>query len=473
MEDIRISIVGLGACETAQLSDAALTTLLKAEMVLGSKRQLKVVGHLVETHQITPLLPKLDVLEPVLQQYYNQGLRKVVILASGDPLYYGIGGWFSRHFAPEQVVFYPAVSSIQEACHRLGLSLQDVDVLSLHGRPMAKIRSKLREHQKLLVLTDAQSTPQILAGELIDAGYYEAEITVCEAMGYRYEVVERYSVKSLLRHPRQFDPLHISVISTGECVHPLPSFPGFDEKHFVTDGEKGHAMITKREVRLAILSMLQPREGDTIFDIGAGCGSVSVELSYWCEKLKVFAIEKNTERFDCLRQNQRKFGVVANLHAINGHAPGILAKLPKPNKVFIGGSDGMLPQLLERLWQQLDIGGQIVVSAVLENTKHDLVEFYNVRKACADAKVMTQQIAISHGGELAGQLVYRQALPVSLFSFIKLSDTPVSDDPLAIDKQMAEKLMSEVNSTGQNGHSNSAALSSHSAEQHLNADEKR
>ncbi|MGB1238211.1 MAG: precorrin-6y C5,15-methyltransferase (decarboxylating) subunit CbiE [Pseudomonadales bacterium] len=424
MQEIQISIVGLGASEIAQLSDDALASLLSAEMILGSKRQLRVIEHLVETHQITPLLPKLDVLKPVLEQYYNQGVRKVVVLASGDPLYYGIGGWFSRNFAPAQVVFYPAISSVQEACHRLGLSLQDVTVLSLHGRPMLKIRSVLREQQKLVILTDAQSTPQILARELIDAGYHEATITVCEALGYRYEVVDSYSVKSLLRHPREFDPLHISVISTGKCMDPLPQFPGFPERHFFTDGEVGRGMITKREVRLAILSQLAPKNGEIIYDIGAGCGSVAIELSYWNSEVKVFAIEKNAERFECLRQNQRRFGVVANLHLIHGHAPGILSQLPRPDKVFIGGSDGMLPQLIERLWQQLAIGGQIVVSAVLENTKHDLVEFYNVRKGSGDASVMTQQIAISHGDELAGQLVYRQALPVSLFSFTKLKEQP-------------------------------------------------
>ena len=116
---------------------------------------------------------------------------------------------------------------------------------------------------------------------------------------------------------------------------------------------------------------------------------------------------------------------MTNLHPVQGSAPGILAKLPKPNKIFIGGSDGMLPQLLERLWSQLEIGGQIVATAVLENTKHHLVDFLNARNARGDAKVVSQQIAISHSDYLAGQLVYRQALPVSVFSFIKTSATPV------------------------------------------------
>ncbi len=425
MQEIKISIVGIGACEAAQLSDSAMSTLLSAELILGSKRQLKVVEHLLSTVQITPLLPKLDVLATVLEQYYNQGVRSVVVLASGDPLYYGIGSWFSRNFAAEQLTFYPAVSSMQEVCHRLGLTLQNVTVLSLHGRPVGLLRRKLAANRTLMILTDSQSTPQILANELVDAGYYEAHITVCETIGYRYEEIERYPVKALLRNPKQFDALHISVIETGTSVKPLPSFPGFANHHFITDGEQDRQMITKAEVRLAVLSLLQPSAGDVIYDIGAGCGSVSIELNYWCEQAQVFAIEKHPERFACLLKNQKKFGLVSNLHAVQGSAPGILAKLPKPNKVFIGGSDGMLPQLLERLWSQLEVGGQIVASAVLENTKHHLVQFLNERNLRGDAKVMTQQIAVSHGDYLAGQLVYRQALPVSLFSFVKTTATVV------------------------------------------------
>lgn len=425
MQDIKISIVGLGACESAQLSDSAMSILLGAEMVLGSQRQLKVVEHLLKEHQIKPLLPKLDVLKTVLEQYYNQGVRQIVVLASGDPLYYGIGSWFGRNFSAEKLAFYPAVSSIQEACHRLGLSLQKVSVLSLHGRPVGKLRSKLREHQTLVILTDAQSTPKILANELVEAGYYEAKITVCEAIGYRYEEIETFPVKALLRNPKEFDPLHISVIETGASVKPLPLFPGFANHHFITDGDQGKNMITKVEVRLCILSLLQPQAGDVIYDIGAGCGSVGIELGYWCEQAKIFAIEKNPQRFESLLQNQKKFGLVTNLHPVQGSAPGILAKLPKPNKIFIGGSDGMLPQLLERLWTQLDVGGQIVASAVLENTKHHLIDFLNTRNMRGDAKVSTQQVAISHGDYLAGQLVYRQALPVSVFSFIKKSEVPV------------------------------------------------
>jgi precorrin-6Y C5,15-methyltransferase (decarboxylating) len=425
MQDINISIVGIGACEAAQLSDNALSVLLSADMVLGSNRQLKVVEHLTKEQQITPLLPKLDVLNTVLEKYYNQGIRSIVVLASGDPLYYGIGSWFSRNFAAKNLAFYPAVSSIQEVCHRLGLSLQNVSVLSLHGRPVGKLRSKLRENQTLVVLTDAQSSPQILAGELVDAGYYDANITVCEAIGYRYEQIETFNVKSLLRNPKSFDPLHVSVIDTGLSAKPLPVFPGFANHHFITDGEQGRNMITKAEVRLSVLSMLQASAGDVIYDIGAGCGSVSIELNYWCEDAKVFAIEKNSQRFECLLQNQKKFGLVTNMHAVQGSAPGILAQLPKPNKIFIGGSDGMLAQLLERLWAQLDVGGQIVATGVLENTKSTLVNFLNARNTLGDAKTTTQQIAVSHEDYLAGQLVYRQALPVSLFNFVKTGETPV------------------------------------------------
>jgi precorrin-6Y C5,15-methyltransferase (decarboxylating) len=419
MQDINISIVGLGACEAAQLSDSAMSVLLSAQLVLGSERQLKVVRHLLNDRQITPFLPKLDVLQKVLTQYYQQGVQAVVILASGDPLYYGIGTWFSRHYAPQQLSFYPAISSMQEVCHRLGLTLQDTQVLSLHGRAVAKLRSQLRENHTLLVLTDQQSTPQILANELVNAGYHEAQIIVCESIGYRYENIERFDVKNLVRNPKQFDALHISVIETGKSSKALPQFPGFANHHFLTDGDSSRAMITKVEVRLAVLSLLAPKAGDVIYDIGAGCGSVSVELGYWCERAKIIAIEKNAERFEYLQKNQQKFGLVSNLQLVHGQAPQALDGLAKANKIFIGGSDGNLIPLLEQQWDALEHEGKIVATAVLEETKQQLMVFLKQRNIKGDSQSSTQQIAVSHGEYLAGKLIYRPALPVSIFSFTK------------------------------------------------------
>ena len=135
---------------------------------------------------------------------------------------------------------------------------------------------------------------------------------------------------------------------------------------------------------------------------------------------RVYAIEYNQQRYDCLLQNREKFGVVSNLKSVFGRAPQQLADLPKANKIFIGGSDGELPTLLNSLWQDLPEGGQIVISAVMENTKSQLLAFYALRTEQGDCVAETLQIAINNGSTLAGQLIYRPALPVNLFSFTKV-----------------------------------------------------
>ncbi len=153
--------------------------------------------------------------------------------------------------------------------------------------------------------------------------------------------------------------------------------------------------------------------------VDAGCGSVAVELAYWNKKCHVHAVEHHPERLACLEYNRQKFGVLANLTVVAGRAPTILADIPAPNKVFIGGSDGELPELLELVWNLLPEGGVLVASSVMETSKQVLIQFLQTRDQLKDSLNETSQIAVSRGGALAGKLLYRPALPVTLFKFVK------------------------------------------------------
>ena len=233
-----------------------------------------------------------------------------------------------------------------------------------------------------------------------------------------------FSLEQLIEGPIEFDALHVSVIETHEQSLNSPSkrvaeFPGIQDQAFFTDSEKGKGMITKREVRLNILSLLQPSNGDVIWDVGAGCGSVAVELCYWNDKVQVHAIEHHTDRIECLQKNKSHFGVVSNLHVVPYRAPQAFEGLPNPNKVFIGGSDGELGTMLQSIWEKLPVGGLLVASSVMEGSRQDLIHFYQVRQQQNDGSCETLQVAISRGGELAGQLIYRPALAVTLFKWVK------------------------------------------------------
>ena len=421
-----ITVIGLGVAENAQLSEQALSALKNSDLVIGSERQLLTLQTLLSSTQKTAILPKLSALEVLINTQNN-----VVILGSGDPLYYGIGTWISKHFSASNLQFFPAVSSLTQACHSLGLAQQDVNVISLHGRPLAKLNLVLKAQQTLLVLTDKNSQPYHLAALCQQTGFTDAEIVVCERLGYSDEKITRYSLSTLLQgeDTLSFDPLHVSVIFCGKNTGYLPEFPGIQDQHFETGELGSKGMITKREVRLAILSLLQLQKGDVLWDIGAGCGGVSVESAYWQQGAMVYAIEHNQARFDCLVANQQKFGVVSNLKTSFGRAPDALASLPNANKIFIGGSDGELPILLKSLWANLPDGGQIIVSAVMEKTKSQLFDFYHQRTLNTgdnvdlngedDCDVETLQVAINKSMTLGDQLAYRPAFPVTLFSFIK------------------------------------------------------
>ncbi len=426
---LNIHVLGLGINDKAQLSANAFEVLLNADWVVGSSRQLEVVADFlfekgrarpsdIGSHPQHLLLPPLKELKTFIENL-NSDVKSIVILASGDPLFYGIGGWVSRSFTKASVWFYPGVSSIQGSCHALGLSLQDVNVLSLHGRPLEKIRGQLKCHNTVVILTDKYSHPRALAQECFNAGFLDASISVCEALGYKHEKVRTFSVAQLLESSYEFDALHVSVIKTKDSQKIVNEFPGIQDHAFFTDGEKGRGMITKREVRLNILSLMQPANGDVIWDIGAGCGSVAVELCYWNDKTQVHAIEHHPERIACLEKNKSHFGVVSNLHIVPHRAPQAFEGLPNPNKIFIGGSDGELSTMLQELWNRLPVGGLLVASSVMESSRQDLVNFYQERQHINDSQCESVQVAVSRGGELAGQLIFRPALPVTLFKWLK------------------------------------------------------
>ena len=183
-----------------------------------------------------------------------------------------------------------------------------------------------------------------------------------------------------------------------------------------TDGAPGQGMFTKREVRLAILALMQPGSGDLIWDIGAGCGGVATELSHWNELVTVHSIEQHPERLACLAENRRRFGCIANLHIVDGRAPPVLAELPAPTKVFIGGSDGELDALLTQAWNALPDTGLLVASAVTEASLAKLEAFALKLEA---AQVESLQIAVSRGAVGPQGIDYQPKLPVTLFRFAR------------------------------------------------------
>ena len=432
-----IEVIGLGTADRAQLSESALLALQSCSVVIGWARHKEVIAPYLKTSihasinsssgscsfcEVKTLNDLETALDQLQQSSQNGSQLRVAVVASGDPLHFGIGRWLTQKYSSSLLCFHPAVSSIQLACHRQSLSLQDVTVVSLHGRPVEQLRTQLKKNTILVILTDQQSHPQRLAQECLQAGFEASEITVHETLGYPQEKSTTYKAGDLARTEEQYDvdPLHVSVIQVKGEGGVYPEFPGIPDSSYQTGKSAGQGMITKREVRLAIVSLLQPSNEDIIWDIGAGCGGVSIELSYWNAKTQVYAVECHAERLVHLHANRLHFGVISNLHIIEGRAPQVLSELPAPTKVFIGGSDGELAHLLNTAWQQLPLNGVIVATAVMEKSKQILQRFAS---SIVTADVAVTEISVKRATIKESGMQYQAKLPVEIFQFIKRDDS--------------------------------------------------
>lgn len=406
---LHITVVGLGINQPPVLSDKALAAIVACDCVMGSPRQLESIAH-VQTNAVAMHLPKLASIANEISDF-----KQVVILASGDPLLFGIGKYLQKQFK-EQVTCLSGVSSLQGACELTGLSLQDATLVSLHGRPLSNLNRYLQPNRNLLILTDKNSHPQAIAQALVAANLGQSQLHVCERLGYADQNHQQFTASDLATSQTTFAELHVTLVKTLGAGNVKPNFAGIPDTQFITDGESGKGLLTKREVRLNILSLVQAAPNEIIWDIGAGCGGVAIELALWNPLGEVYGIEHHDQRAACLNANKEAFGVSTNLHTIRGRAPDCLETLPHPDKVFIGGSGGDLSAILQLVWQRLKPGGRLVTSAVTEPSKATLRGFSQlIEQAPADYL----QVAVSRHDTIASQDILRPALPVTLMCWHK------------------------------------------------------
>jgi precorrin-6Y C5,15-methyltransferase (decarboxylating) len=308
--------------------------------------------------------------------------EKTVVLASGDPLFYGIGRVLLQSFPRKDLLFLPHVTSVQLAFARVKETWHDARVVSLHGRPMEALLPAVETREaKIAVLTDGENHPAAVADFLRrqDAGTDYA-LWVCENLGgadervsrhapagMRQEVFSPLNVVVLLRErdtsPLTRDPSPRSTGARGEGEVPLVGIP--EDALLHRAGPRG--LITRREVRLLALCYLEPHRADVVWDVGAGSGSVAVEAARLSGDIRVFAVERDEVEFRRLEVNAARLGA-GRVEAICGEAPAALDDLPDPDAVFVGGSGGRLGDILATACRRLKSGGRIALSCItLEN----------------------------------------------------------------------------------------------------------
>lgn len=354
-----ITIIGVPIC--GALSPEAVDALTQAELIIGGTRLLSRLDPLGLTGERFDLTGRMREVRPLLAARPDAA---IAVLASGDPMFYGIGGFLAKHLSNLRVL--PAPCSVAVAFARVGLAWEDALVLSAHGRPMPDVAEALDRAGKVAVLTDEKNTPAAIGALL---GHREGQAWVAERLGEPEEAVHTMPISALAAF--QADPLNVLILVGPRRARPVIPH-GADEAFEKKMPRKG--LITKREVRTLSLGALGLCRGDTCWDIGAGSGAVGIEMALLGAGA-VWAVEKNEDGCAIIAANAASFGA-PNVHIVHKKAPDGLEALPDPDRVFIGGSGGNMADLVSRCLERLRPGGRLVVNlATVENLAECLAAF--------------------------------------------------------------------------------------------------
>jgi len=371
---VKIHLIGMSDAGLDSLSSRARSLVETARFIAGGKRHLEFVAHLpAATFKVDGDMAGLAM--RLKQEAAQLGAGAVVVLASGDPLFYGIGKALIERLGPELLEVHPGLSSMQLAFARVGLSWEDASLVSVHGRSMAPLLAVPPMALKLGIFTDDKNTPGTIATFLMAQGWpASSEAWVLENLEGRDEKVGALTLQELAS--RSFGPLNVMLARRSALARPadLHAFALPDKEFAQRKPQDG--LITRAEVRAVALSKLRLFPSARVWDVGAGSGSVSVEAARLCRQGKVWSVEKNAEDCAIIRQNIAKFAV-PNVELVEGRAPEALRGLPEPpDAVFVGGSGGNMAGILGTCLASLKPGGSLVVDTVtLENTAECLAWF--------------------------------------------------------------------------------------------------
>jgi precorrin-6Y C5,15-methyltransferase (decarboxylating) len=359
MSDARwLTLIGLGEDGPAGLSSASLDAIADAEVIMGPERHLSLIPD-NGAERITWPVPFADGW-PVLDGLRG---RAVVVLASGDPFWFGAGSGIAEKFSPDEWQAFPAPSVFSWVAARLGWSLEQTICLGLHAAPFERLRSHLFAGQKIIAtLRDGPAVSE-LSRYLNSLGFGATTMHVMEALGG-----PREKHRTVQSDQLDFDdiahPVAVALDVAGEATLGLAS--GQADDVFRSDGQ-----ITKRPIRAITLSALAPRPGELLWDIGAGSGSIAIEWLMSHSSTNAVAVETRADRVANIKANARILGQ-DRLQIVEGTAPGVFSDLPKPDAVFIGG--GLTRDVLGQLWQLLAPGTRLIVNAVTLDTEAILIE---------------------------------------------------------------------------------------------------
>ncbi|AMY19125.1 MULTISPECIES: bifunctional cobalt-precorrin-7 (C(5))-methyltransferase/cobalt-precorrin-6B (C(15))-methyltransferase [Nocardiaceae] len=396
-----IDVVGIGADGWDGLAPASRDAVAAAEVLFGSPRQLDAVPLDAAGAQRIPWpTPLLPTLRSTLDEHAD---RRRCVLASGDPMFHGIGTTLARLVGADTLRVFPHPSSVSLACARLGWSLPDVEVVSLVARDPATVLPALHPSARLIVLAENDTTPTAVAILLRENGFGDARMTVLESLGGRTERVRSTTAGDW--RADDVDPLNVVAVEVPVTGPRRTRNPGLPDDAYSGDGQ-----LTKREVRALTLAALDPVPGERLWDVGGGSGSIAIEWMRTHPRCRADTFERVPERARTIADNARALGVPGL--EIHGAAPAALTDAPLPDAIFVGGG-ATAPGMLDACWAALRPGGRMVVNAVTAETEALVFHWFTEHGGTL------RRIQIQRGEPVGGFTGWRPQMPVTQWCVVR------------------------------------------------------
>ncbi|MEO1503228.1 MAG: precorrin-6y C5,15-methyltransferase (decarboxylating) subunit CbiE [Pseudomonadota bacterium] len=399
-----LHVVGIGEDGMDGLSSAARALVEAAEVIVGGDRH-----HSLSPNVTAERLSWPSPFDAMIDVIRAQRGRRVVILVTGDPLWYSVGALLQRAIPADEIAYHPQLSAFQWAAARLGWSLADLETLTVHGRPPEQAVPFFAPGARLLLLTKDRTTPGAVARLLRDHGYGASRMHVLGALGGADETILRgvagqWAAEDPADHAPDFHLLAVEC-SAEDGATVLARGPGLPDDAFRHDGK-----MTKQEIRAVTLAKLWPRRKALLWDVGAGCGSVAIEWMRAARDAEAIGIEPNADRRAMAAENALALGA-PRLKLVEGTAPSALDGLPAPDAVFIGG--GLSEPVFEAAWAALKPHGRLVANAVTLESEALLMDLH------ARHGGDLVKLAVSRADAVGPYRGWRPLMPVTQWSLVK------------------------------------------------------
>jgi len=410
----KIHIVGIGEDGLAGLTSAARKLVEQAELLLGEPHSLALVPE--AGRKRIALGTSLD---EAVRHIQGAPEKRIVVLAVGDPLFYGVARYLCDKLGKERFEVVPHVSSMQLAFARVKESWEEAFLTNLASHDLESVLEQIRIAEKVGLFTSDQHTPAAVARALLDQQIDYFTAYVCENLGAPDERVTRGELAEIVTG--EFAPLNVMILVRKPHVPDRPSeaigrrlFGNPDEVFLQSKPKRG--LLTPAELRAVALAELDLGPSSVVWDIGAGSGSVAVEAAQIASQGTVYAIEMDPEDHQLIIQNAKRFGV-ANLTPVLGRAPEAWNDLPDPDAVFVGGSGRGISRLVEAAYQRLRVGGRLVATM---GSIDNLAETHRMLHACC-SQVKVWMIGVARGQYQMERIRFQSLNPTFLVAVVKPS----------------------------------------------------